>query len=265
VPVAEASAPEPIVAPVAEPEPAPVAAVYFATAIDILPGRAMGRRGKHATPVPTYVPSPTPAAPLTTYAETAPAAPVVAPRFPAALPTRDQTAVSPSAPPLQAPAAESAPAPIEASPFEQVPVQQVPVESDAFDQARTEVDQPMVSATMSELDQLALNAELQKSALSELRRLYEPAHQGATPAAAAGLIRRQRRAVEPVVESEQLPDVPARERDAVQVRGMLSGFRAGVERGRTATSEEPLDVDRGDSATNGAPPADAAATNNTTD
>ena len=124
----------------------------------------------------------------------------------------------------------------------------------------------MVSATMSELDQLALNAELQKSALSELRRLYEPAHQGAAPAAdAASLIRRQRRAVEPVVEQEQLQEAPARERDAVQVRGMLSGFRAGVERGRTATSDEPLDVDRGDSATNGAPLADATTTDNTTD
>jgi hypothetical protein len=263
VPVAEAS---PIVAPVAEPEPAPVPAVYFATAIDILPGRAMGRRGKHSTPVPTYTPPPAPAAPVTTYAETAPAAPVVAPRAPASLPKRDLTAAGPSAPPFQAPAAEPAPAPIETSPVEQVPVQQVPVEPAAVEYARTEVDQPMVSATMSELDQLALNAELQKSALSELRRLYEPAHQGAVPAAdAAGLIRRQRRAVEPVVESEQLPDAPARERDAVQVRGMLSGFRAGVERGRTATTEEPRDVDRRDSAMNGAPPADAAATDNTAD
>jgi hypothetical protein len=124
----------------------------------------------------------------------------------------------------------------------------------------------MVSATMSELDQLALNAELQKSALSELRSLYEPAHQGAAPAAdAAGLIRRQRREVDLVVENEQLPEAPPRERDAVQVRGMLSGFRAGVERGRTATSEEQRAVDPGDSATNDAPPADAAATNNTTD
>jgi hypothetical protein len=264
VPIAEASAPEPIVAPVAEPELAPVAAVYFATAIDILPGRAMGRRGKHASPVPTYTPPPTPGPPVTTYAETAPAAPAVA-RVPASLPKRDLTTVGPSAPPLQASAAESAPAPIEASPFERVPFERVPVGSAAVDQARKEVDQPTVNAPMSELDQLALNAELQKSALSELRRLYEPAHQGATPAApAADLIRRQRRAVEPVVESEQLPEAPARERDAVQVRGMLSGFRAGVERGRTATSEEPLDVDHGNSAMNGAP-ADAAATDNTTD
>jgi hypothetical protein len=259
------------VAPVAEAELAPAAAVYFATAIDILPGRAMGRRGKHATPVPTYTPPPAPAAPVTTYAETAVAAPVVAPRVSASLPKRDFTPVGPSAPPLQASAAEPAPAPIEASPFEQVPfehvaVESAAVESAAVDQARTEVDQPTVSAPMSELDQLALNAELQKSALSELRRLYEPAHQGATPAApAAGLIRRQRRTVEPVAESEQLPEAPARERDAVQVRGMLSGFRAGVERGRTATSEEPLDVDHGDSAMNGAPPGDAAATDNTTD
>jgi signal transduction histidine kinase len=268
VPVAEAT---PIVAPVAEPEPepVPVAAVYFATAIDILPGRAMGRRGKHATPVPTYTPPPTPAAPVTTFTEAAPAAPVVEPRVPAPLPKRDLSAAAPSAPPLQAPPAEPAPGPIETSQFEQIPTQQFPVqevpdEPAAVEHAPTEVDQPMVSATMSELDQLALNAELQKSALSELRSLYEPSRQGAAPAAdAAGLIRRQRRAVEPVVESA--PEAPARERDAVQVRGMLSGFRAGVERGRTATSEEPREADRGDSAVNSAPAADAAATNQTTD
>jgi hypothetical protein len=89
---------------------------------------------------------------------------------------------------------------------------------------------------MSELDQLALNAELQKSALSELRGLYEPSSPVAE--AAAGLARRQRRAVEAVVEAE--PETPSRARDATEVRGMLTGFRAGVERGRSAPSEAPL-------------------------
>jgi hypothetical protein len=144
-------------------------------------------------------------------------------------------------------------------------VQQGPAEPTAVEHAPTEVDQPMVSAAMSELDQLALNAELQKSALSELRSLYEPAHQGAAPAAdAAGLIRRQRRVVEPVVETEQLPETPTRERDAVQVRGMLSGFRAGVERGRTATSDDAQDVESGDTAMNGASPANATPNDTTT-
>jgi len=268
-PVAEAPVPEPIVAPAAE--PAPVAAVYFATAIDILPGRAMGRRGKHATLVPTNASAESPAAPAA-YTATAPVAPVVAPPVRAGLPQRDLSAVAPSAPPLQASdpmPAPSARTPIEPSPFEypgrQVPVQHGPVEPAAVEHAPAEVDQPTASAAMSELDQLALNAELQKSALSELRSLYEPAHQGAAPAAdAAGLVRPQRRVVEPVVESGQLPEAPTRERDAVQVRGMLSGFRAGVERGRTATTEEAQDVERADTAMNDASPANATPTDTTT-
>jgi hypothetical protein len=259
VPAAEAPFPEPVAAPVAGPEPVAVAAVYFATAIDILPGRAMGRRGKHATPVPTHATPETPAAPVASYPATARLAPVGAP------PVRAL-----SAPPLEAPAspsAVSAPSATEPSPFDQIPVQQVPVGPAAIEHAPTEVDQPMVSATMSELDQLALNAELQKSALSELRSLYEPAYQGPAPVAEApvGLIRRQRRAVEPVVEVEQQPEASSRSRDAGQVRGMLSGFRAGVERGRSATSDEPHDVDRGDSARDGTPSADTTSADNTTD
>jgi signal transduction histidine kinase len=267
-PVAEAPVPEPIVAPAAE--LAPVAAVYFATAIDILPGRAMGRRGKHATLAPTNASPESPAAPVTTYTATAPVAPFVAPPVRAALPQRDLSGVAPSAPPLQASDAMPAPSartPIAPSPFEypgqQVSVQHGPVEPAAVEHVPAEVDQRMAGAAMSELDQLALNAELQKSALSELRSLYEPAHQGAAPTAdAAGLIRRQRRVVEPVVESG-LPEAPTRERDAGQVRGMLSGFRAGVERGRTATSEEAQDVDRADNALNGASPANATPTDTT--
>ena len=223
--------------PVAEPEPLPMA---YATAIDILPGRPMGR-GKHAAKTPAPVPETpvAPASPVTAYAAPALAAPP-APLAPDALapvrveasavpplPQRELSPVAPSAPPRQASATEPAPTP---------------------------VSQPTASATMSELDQLALNAELQKSALSELRGLYEPSFarsaapvaegaapvvEGAAPVAEPpmGLIRRQRRAVEVVAET--VPVEPARARDASEVRGMLAGFRAGVERGRSGTPDAP--------------------------
>jgi Nitrate and nitrite sensing/HAMP domain len=220
-------------APVAEPEPTPPAApLYFAPAIDILPGKPMGRRSKRGKSAPAaQLPVPA-AAPVTPYAPSvfdsvAPPPSFGAPvttepvRVPAPVHQPEHRSVAPSAPPRQA----SAAAP---------------------------VSQPAAPAPMSELDQMALNAELHKSALSELRGLYEPSvNQAAAPSAdaAAGLIRRQRRAVEAVVEPE-LPDVPARARDASEVRGMLTGFRAGVERGRTAPSEasEP-DADPTDDST----------------
>jgi Nitrate and nitrite sensing/HAMP domain len=268
-PAPEAPVREPF--PSAAPEPVPVASLYFVPAIDILPGRAMGRRGKHATPVQSYAIPATPAAPVTTYAANAPAVPVVAPpvaapQFAAPLPQRGLTSAAPSAPPRQASAPASTPSPVEPSPFEQVAVEQTAVEEavverSPFDYPPKEADQPMVSATMSDLDQLALNAELQKSALSELRSLYEPAfNQGTAPAADAGLIRRQRRAVEAPVESEPQSDIPARSRDAVEVRGMLSGFRAGVERGRSASNAEPHEDERGERSTTGGVASAAAIT-----
>jgi len=236
----------------------------------------MGRRRKASIPVPSNAIAATPAAPVSTYTPSAPVVPAVeppvaAPQFVAPLPERGFTPAAPSAPPRQAAAPASAPVPVEASPFEQVAVEPpvfepAAAEPSLFDYATKKVEQPVVSATMSDLDQLALNAELQSSALSELRSLYEPAfNQSSAPApeAQAGLIRRQRRAVEAPVEAE--PAVPSRSRDAVEVRGMLSGFRAGVERGRSASSAEPHDADRGESATSGAPSAAATPTDTTSD
>jgi hypothetical protein len=201
-----------------EPAPMPAAPVYFAPAIDILPGRPMGRRGKHGKPAPEVAVAP--AAPVAPYVAPPVAAPVSAPPSFAAPVTPEP--VRAPAPVLREDAPPSAP-PRQASP-------QAPV------------SQPAASSPISELDQLSLNAELQKSALSELRGLYEPAFSQSAPSAtdaAAGLIRRQRRAVEAV--AEVVPAEPSRARDATQVRGMLSGFRAGVERGRTAPSEAPDD------------------------
>jgi hypothetical protein len=78
------------------------------------------------------------------------------------------------------------------------------------------------------------DADLASSALSELRGLYEPSFTPvAVPAAdTAGLARRTRR-TESVPQEQPTPAAPRRTRNPAEVRGMLSGFRAGVERGRT--------------------------------
>jgi hypothetical protein len=207
-----------------EPEPVPAAPVYFAPAIDILPGRPMGGRGKHAAAPPPPEPArvapvavaPTPPVATESVRNERADAPPEAPR-----PHRELASIAPSAPPRQASAATSQPA-------------QFPSEQRAAPQPSAEESEPATPAT--ELDQLARNAQLHSSALSELRGLYEPAFkQTSAPAADAptGLTRREPRAVVPVAE-EELPPVPPRTRDAAEVRGMLSGFRAGVDRGRSA-------------------------------
>jgi hypothetical protein len=71
-------------------------------------------------------------------------------------------------------------------------------------------------------------------ALSELSRLSGYRPQAVENRGQDSLIRRTPQAtpgVEPVVPENTTP-VPHRERDAGDVRSMLSGFRAGVERGR---------------------------------
>jgi hypothetical protein len=54
----------------------------------------------------------------------------------------------------------------------------------------------------------------------------------APPQQTSGLTRRTPKAAEPVPVAA--PAGPARQRTAAEVRGMLAGFRSGVERGRTA-------------------------------
>jgi signal transduction histidine kinase len=217
-----AQLPEPVAAPAPEPLPEPV--FYSAPAIDILPGKPMGR-GKHAAPpvpapapVAAYSAPPAPPVPVPVAAQV----PVATPPAPAAvpavapLPVRELSSVAASAATVSAAAAPSAP-PAELS--------------------RDQPGQPASSNGLSDLDQLARNAELHKSALSELRGLYEPAFTPtATPVAAVptGLKRREARPVEEPIADQSDPQAPARTRDASEVRGMLSGFRAGVERGRSA-------------------------------
>jgi len=90
-----------------------------------------------------------------------------------------------------------------------------------------------------QLDGFAARSELAASALSELRGLYEPTYApAATPAAStpAGLTRRTPRASQQQTAPAPLAPAQRRGRDAAEVRGMLSGFRAGIERGRSGAS-----------------------------
>lgn len=74
---------------------------------------------------------------------------------------------------------------------------------------------------------------MHSSALSELRGLYEPSFAPTNGSStAAALTRRTPKAAEVETSTEAPAPAPARSRDAAQVRGMLSGFRAGVARGR---------------------------------
>jgi hypothetical protein len=87
-----------------------------------------------------------------------------------------------------------------------------------------------------ELDRMTARSDLQSSALSELRGLYAPSFtpEVAPPVVApsGGLTRRTPKSVDDGAAATAAPAQPARTRSAAEVRGMLSGFRAGVERGR---------------------------------
>jgi hypothetical protein len=101
---------------------------------------------------------------------------------------------------------------------------------------------PATPAPVEELDRMTARSDLASSALSELRGLYEPAFVPAVqrPAAAAedaGLVRRTPKAA-PSVATAPAAARPTRQRSATEVRGMLSGFRAGVERGRAPQDDQ---------------------------
>ena len=85
-----------------------------------------------------------------------------------------------------------------------------------------------------DLERLAARSELASSALSELRGLYEPSFTPVTvpqPTAPGELVQRTPKAADVPAPNAAAP-TPVRGRNAAEVRGMLSGFRAGVERGR---------------------------------
>jgi hypothetical protein len=106
-----------------------------------------------------------------------------------------------------------------------------------------------VSAPHADSDRLTARSDIQSSALSELRGLYQPAFtpEVAPPAEvpSGGLTRRTARAVDEDATTTitPAPAAPVRTRSAAEVRGMLSGFRAGVERGRgSADATDPADT-----------------------
>ena len=232
---------EPVVEPAAAlPEPPPAPAIATGVpAMDILPSRPSGRglhlrrtsRPKAHSPRPTlpaYAPQP------------------VVPAAPAA----------PSAPIAQVPA--HAPAHLAAPTFadlaheafdEQVPV---PAPSSLFVPAPARVDDdPVAEATptpafpaasvpaLVAAQSLRERSAMASEALSELSALstYRPESvSGST--APASLVRRTPQATPAgQIAQPQEPQGPRRvNRNAADVRSMLSGFRAGVERGRTSPS-----------------------------
>jgi hypothetical protein len=84
---------------------------------------------------------------------------------------------------------------------------------------------------------------MHSSALSELRGLYEPSFSPRTAPASGELIRRTRKSDQTETTAPAPAAAPPRARDAAQVRGMLAGFRAGVERGRGSATEPTSDDD----------------------
>jgi hypothetical protein len=95
---------------------------------------------------------------------------------------------------------------------------------------------------------MTARSDLQSSALSELRGLYAPSFTPTpAPVAAEGLARRTSKAGEAPAAEPAASSVPRRARSASDVRGMLSGFRAGVERGRGTAGDDttgaPTDTD----------------------
>jgi hypothetical protein len=250
------------------------------------PTRGGGRFGRHRTPEPLAgtAPAPLPVAPLPVtpppvvpgpaapiavtpvepvpaaalaVTETQPAVPAPAtPPAPSSVPALTQR---PDAPPQQAPFATSrpesdltAPAAVPVVPSrEQVPAMSAALPTRSAAAAAVPAHPAPVdtgpAAGVSELERMTARSDLQSSALSELRGLYAPSFAPTpAPVAAEGLARRTPKAGE-APTAEPAASVPRRARNASDVRGMLSGFRAGVERGRDTNGDDatgaPTDTD----------------------
>ena len=215
-PVAGAE-PEPVAEAVAEPESEPVVPIVYAPAVDVLPSRPQ-RGGSRFARHRRAAPVPDPAAPPPVADPVPPAG--NATHVPARVPADPDLADELLRPPAAAPAA---PVPTVSAPAAAEPVRPV-----------------------------AAEADLTASALSELRGLYEPSFaptSAPSPAAAGngstgGLARRTPKAVAgSPASAPATPPPPSRTRSAAEVRGMLSGFRAGVERGRGSAPADLPDDD----------------------
>jgi hypothetical protein len=88
----------------------------------------------------------------------------------------------------------------------------------------------------------ATRSDLASTALSELRGLYEPSFvPTGTPEEPKGGLARRTPKDTPAADTTAAPARPSRHRSANEVRGMLSGFRAGVERGRAPQPDQSDD------------------------
>jgi hypothetical protein len=101
----------------------------------------------------------------------------------------------------------------------------------------------LTGGEVDDAERISAGAELASAALTELSRLsassYTPAVTPAPRSSGTSLTRRAPR--EAPQETEEPVASPSRQRTAEEVRGMLSGFRTGVERGRT--SSDPSEHD----------------------
>jgi hypothetical protein len=121
-----------------------------------------------------------------------------------------------------------------------VPPRPVPVSASAASQSASVTGSLPSRQTSEHLDRIESDAQQHSDALSELRGLYAPSYTppvvDEVPLEATGLTRRSPKATE--VEVAPATAAPTgRQRTAAEVRGMLSGFRSGVERGRSAPAE----------------------------
>jgi hypothetical protein len=226
-------------APVA-PVPAVPVTPIGAPAMDILPSRSGGRglRLRRTSRPKASRPSPVPQrhaeAPVPTPARSSyPVASAPAPVAPAAPDVPAEPAAS--APTFAAPAPQAAPA------------QPMPAPSSLFTPPPAPVDEPAATPTpafppasvpaLVAAQSLRERSAMASEALSELSALstYRP-ESVTTSAQPASLVRRTPQATPAAQLAEpQEPQGPRRaNRNAADVRSMLSGFRAGVERGRTS-------------------------------
>lgn len=228
VPAPESAPTEPV------PTPAVPVTAIGAPAMDILPTRTGGRGlrlrrtsrpkvtrtsevGRHTEAhLPTPVRSVPPSAPPT---ESYPAVPIPVPASSAPAPVAAQ-------PPASAPSSLFAPPP--------AAVDEAPVPTAEPTPAFPAASVPALVAAQSLRERSAMASE----ALSELSALstYRPESMTSSGAAPASLVRRTPAATPAAqLAQPQEPQGPRRaNRNAADVRSMLSGFRAGVERGRTS-------------------------------
>jgi hypothetical protein len=213
-----------------------------APAMDILPSRPSGR-GLHLRRTSRPKASHSGHAALPAYSVQPPVVPAAY-----SAPTHTPAPVTP----VPAPAQAVAPSPTFAAPASDVPDHQVPVPapSSLFVPAPAPIDaDPLPEATptpafpaasvpaLVAAQSLRERSAMASEALSELSALSTYRPESMTGASApASLVRRTPQATPAAqIAPPQEPQGPRRvNRNAADVRSMLSGFRAGVERGRTS-------------------------------